>query len=637
MCVSVYKISEKSDIAKPWALCYFSGTCKNLKDYIAELRIMEKYDLTKILNTPLSKSEVLRVFDIVDKSSNFTEFVRKGLISEKFLKKFFCTETLTQIPVYWKDIQKYPNEKGLFTLFSLLFLNINVLRKFSSTYSNKQNGGVYEYDNSKQGDVIRKALVSSGAAESYDSESKSFSYDFSVALYNTQVGVLFRQLLVDRLSPKFPDIKDSDDNLFELCRENNFAEALGVSHELFCDWLSGKATNGSYIKTVEMENFFCIKDPVSLDFEDSKEIYLLGQNGDGKTLLLMGIFLAFNGNKVMTYDNDKVGRAQQIIKTAPKLSGNDETGRPYGYVYSSSLDNFFAYGTHRGRHGAMSDAEKYGFMSLFDINQTMINPLEWLKSIIFRQFFVSGGTIDSSVIGDKAVNDGSRRNPEMKMIQDIFDNILDRHVKIVLSPHTAGSDLLFEEDGALLTLDALSEGYRSVIVFICDLLCRLYGYELNSKMSTHEVKGVVMVDEIDAHLHPSWQRKIVGKLRAMFPKIQFIFSTHSPSIIQGASSKDAIIYRVYRKDGMTRVSDPYYKKDLDHMMLNTLMTSSLFGLEDARLNSENENADLSDSSLSSKIEARLRKRITDEKLGSFLTDDYIEKMIEDAMKEEGLI
>ena len=88
---------------------------------------------------------------------------------------------------------------------------------------------------------------------------------------------------------------------------------------------------------------------------------------------------------------------------------------------------------------------------------------------------------------------------------------------------------------------------------------------------------------------------------------------------------------------MTKVSDPYYKKDLDHMMLNTLMTSSLFGLEDARLNSENENADLSDSFLSSKIEARLRKRITDEKLGSFLTDDYIEKMIEDAMKEEGVI
>lgn len=602
---------------------------------------MEKYDLSKILNTQLSKNEVLRVFDIIEKNSNITEFVKKKLVSENFLKKFFCTENLTQIPAYWKDIQKYPNEKGLFALFSLLFLNINVLRKFSSIYSYKKNGGVYEYDNSKQGDVIRKALVSSGAAESYDSESKSFAYDFSVALYNTQVGVLFRKLLVDRLSAKFPDIKSNDDILFDLCRENNFADALGMSHELFCDWLIGKATNGSYIKTVEMENFFCIKEPVLLDFEDSKEIYLLGQNGDGKTLLLMGIYLAFNGNKVMTYDNDKVGQAQQIIKTAPNLSGHDETGRPYGQIYSSYLDKFFAYGTHRGRPGAMSDAEKYGFMSLFDINQTMINPLEWLKSIIFRQYVFSGGTMDSNIIDEKDINKAvvvsNRNNPEMQMIQDIFDNILERHVRIVMNPNTVGSDLLFEEDGALLTLEALSEGYRSVIVFICDLLCRLYGYEMNSKMSTREVKGVVMVDEIDAHLHPSWQRKIVGKLRAMFPNIQFIFSTHSPSIIQGASSKDAIIYRVYRKDGMTKVSDPYYKKDLDHMMLNTLMTSSLFGLEDARLNSENENADLSDSFLSSKIEARLRKRITDEKLGSFLTDDYIEKMIEDAMKEEGVI
>ena len=66
-----------------------------------------------------------------------------------------------------------------------------------------------------------------------------------------------------------------------------------------------------------------------------------------------------------------------------------------------------------------------------------------------------------------------------------------------------------------------------------------------------------MVDEIDLHLHPKWQRVIIGKLRKIFPNIQFVFTTHSPTIIQGASD-DAVIFRVYRnkKDGKTRISDP---------------------------------------------------------------------------------
>ena len=46
-----------------------------------------------------------------------------------------------------------------------------------------------------------------------------------------------------------------------------------------------------------------------------------------------------------------------------------------------------------------------------------------------------------------------------------------------------------------------------------------------------ETDGIVMIDEIDMHLHPSWQRKIVDSLTTTFPKVQFIFTTHSPTVL----------------------------------------------------------------------------------------------------------
>ncbi|MCQ2337729.1 MAG: tetratricopeptide repeat protein [Paludibacteraceae bacterium] len=586
----------------------------------------EKYDLSKVLDTDLSNPKILSVFEIIDNISEIGSFAKKNPELETFLKQYFCTDNLDNVPSYWNDVQKYPDEKKLFALFALIFMNKKVLDKLSSS-SNNKNGGNFDLKNDNklgQNKVIGNALIESGASESFTLEPE-LSYDFSLALYNTEIGKLFCELLKDRLVRKddrYRSVKNSDLYFFEFCKKNRFAEALGTTYDLFYHWLKGEPTNGSYIKSVDIADFLCVKENIHFDFGDSKEIYLLGKNGDGKTLLLMGIYLAFNENRIMTYDNGKVGIAQQIIKSKPKLRGYDEIGRPYERRYFTYLKNFYAYGTHRGRYGRMSEAEKYGFMSLFDINQTMINPLEWLKTIIFRQNISSVGNRDSG-------------NHELKMIQGIFDEILDRHVEI-MPDLNEDSGFIFEENGAKLSLDKLSEGYRSVIVFICDLLCRLYGNDFNEKVSIKDTKGVVIVDEIDAHLHPSWQRKIVGKLRKLFPNIQFIFSTHSPTIIQGATSEDAKIYCVYRKDGQTKVSDPYYKKNLDYMMMNTLVTSPLFGLDDARVNSEKGDADTSDSYLLTKIENKLRERIKEKNLGSFLTDEFIENMIEEAMKEEGL-
>lgn len=87
-------------------------------------------------------------------------------------------------------------------------------------------------------------------------------------------------------------------------------------------------------------------------------------------------------------------------------------------------------------------------------------------------------------------------------------------------------------DGRRLPLNFMSDGVRTMVGLVADLALRC------AKLNPHlrgeaaiRTPGVVLIDEIDLHLHPSWQQKIVGLLQAAFPAIQFIISTHSPQVI----------------------------------------------------------------------------------------------------------
>ena len=88
-------------------------------------------------------------------------------------------------------------------------------------------------------------------------------------------------------------------------------------------------------------------------------------------------------------------------------------------------------------------------------------------------------------------------------------------------------------------IEALSDGYRAVLSMMLELIRQIVCcYQTNEVFSADfsqiDYPGVVFVDEIDVHLHPSWQRSIGQWLTRHFPRIQFIVSTHSPLVCQGA-------------------------------------------------------------------------------------------------------
>jgi predicted ATP-binding protein involved in virulence len=112
---------------------------------------------------------------------------------------------------------------------------------------------------------------------------------------------------------------------------------------------------------------------------------------------------------------------------------------------------------------------------------------------------------------------------------------------------------------------------------VCDLLSRLAENQPNVT-NTKDYQGVVLLDEIDLHLHPKWANTIVNKLTTWFPNIQFFFTTHSPIVLLGAS-RDAVFYKLYKEDGVIKISQPL--ESISSLTANTILTSPLFGLEDA--------------------------------------------------------
>lgn len=90
---------------------------------------------------------------------------------------------------------------------------------------------------------------------------------------------------------------------------------------------------------------------------------------------------------------------------------------------------------------------------------------------------------------------------------------------------------LKSEDGTILPFSTLSDGYRNVIKIILEIatrMCILNPYLQGEALQ--KTPGVVVIDELDLSLHPTWQKKIISILKNLFPKIQFICATHSPFI-----------------------------------------------------------------------------------------------------------
>ena len=136
-------------------------------------------------------------------------------------------------------------------------------------------------------------------------------------------------------------------------------------------------------------------------------------------------------------------------------------------------------------------------------------------------------------------------------------------------------ELLENGDKRQIRIEQMSDGYKIITAMVADIASRMA--EANPEMEDPLLSnGIVLIDEIDLHLHPKWQRTIVGRLTETFPNIQFIVSTHSPIIISGALDNAEMI--ILSGEQVNEVSgSEYITYDISQLLL-----SDLFGLDSSR-------------------------------------------------------
>jgi predicted ATP-binding protein involved in virulence len=347
----------------------------------------------------------------------------------------------------------------------------------------------------------------------------------------------------------------------------------------------------SYIKSIEINDFYSIKNINLENLADKKEIYILGENGDGKSLFLQALTVGLKGVEE--------GDVFNLVKSQKdyELRIEDSNSNIYDSKEKENIyKNLFAYGANRNNNCQMKEDES-GYLTLFNPSWDLKNPMDWLKYL------------------DHSEKSGKTNIVSVEMAKKLLQELLNSDVEIDITPET----VTFKEKGSLVTFEQLSAGYKGVITIIADLLVRLSDNQPNVS-NIHEFKGIVLIDEVELHLHPKWKYNFVKRLRDIFPKIQFIMTTHSPTVLLGAS-KEAVFYKIYKEDGEVKISNQMANEGYTN---NSLISSPLFDLGTITSRDYDKTVS-SDDYIYDKIHQRISEKLKD---NINIKDDEILKLID---------
>ncbi len=140
------------------------------------------------------------------------------------------------------------------------------------------------------------------------------------------------------------------------------------------------------------------------------------------------------------------------------------------------------------------------------------------------------------------------------------------------------AEVQFDTEFGQVKFAQLGHGYQTMIGWVVDLASRMFTAYPNSTNPFKEA-AVVLIDEIDLHMHPDWQRKIMGYLSGHFPNVQFIATAHSPLIVQGADENTNIA--VLRREGDHVVIDNK-PENVRNWRVDQILASDLFSVEGSR-------------------------------------------------------
>ncbi|HAK78955.1 MAG TPA: hypothetical protein DCM71_19105 [Runella sp.] len=329
---------------------------------------------------------------------------------------------------------------------------------------------------------------------------------------------------------------------------------------------------GVYLSKVTISDFHCFKGENEINFTRPDGRYqqwnvILGNNNTGKTTILRllsgldAIKFTFEGNHNYLFapiaasigegqvsyftNNSSFSVDAEILRTKGTNIRwyNEGINSIKSYLISSQIEahennqdiqnlKFYGYGTSRKiKASNLSETlQEIYFEGLFDDTYELANTEEWLLQL---DYAAKSGVANAAAILEKLKTVlTSGLLPDVKSIE--LKSELDEKTNSVKNY------ALFDTDYGKVRLKELGDGYQSTMAWVVDLAKKLFERypQLDNPLTG---PAIVLVDEIDLHLHPDWQRKIIKHLSGIFPNTQFIVTAHSPLVVQSAEDINLII------------------------------------------------------------------------------------------------
>lgn len=301
---------------------------------------------------------------------------------------------------------------------------------------------------------------------------------------------------------------------------------------------------------------------ISLNSESREHLMITGKNGSGKTSLLLAIQMylrAVNDGNLEQLNNDMVWLSKAEKKLQEARTEVDQIGVETEYEkkllwvkkYSNGVEILF-----NKYEGLGSLYNQGNFVTAFypANRKTKIIRARGVEDIKLNNYYgiddEPGELLHKYMVHLKtqqayARNEGDLANANR--IQEWFNRFVNA-LRILLDDSSLTLEYDYKEYNFRIHekgrepfgFDELSDGYSSVIHIVSDLILRMdKNWLLGDDLSEYDIEGIVLIDELETHLHIELQRKILPFLIKFFPKIQFIVTTHSPYILNSVSNARA--------------------------------------------------------------------------------------------------
>lgn len=176
----------------------------------------------------------------------------------------------------------------------------------------------------------------------------------------------------------------------------------------------------------------------------------------------------------------------------------------------------------------------------------LVKPLS--PSHLFVKYLIDLKTQQSFALNEGDHNVVENINAWFDRWEKMFKKILDDDEAVLAFDYRNYSMKIKQKDWSY-GLHELSDGYSSILTILSDLILRMDRKRaLDERVYAFDIEGIVMIDELETHLHVSLQKKILPFLTEFFPNLQFIVTTHFPFILN--SIEDAVVYDLEKRNSM---------------------------------------------------------------------------------------